>query len=211
VRIVLFSLLAFAVAAALAGMLPSASARMRAACAILAALALIIGVPVGVVRALHAPPASAAVDAVPTVQAADRCRSPRITAHRGEGSLDLTGTQAGGVAAHRVLAARAGDTLILNGWASLPGHAGPARGVCIAIDGRAPERQTVRTGIARADVAQAFGAPALADAGFDARVPLPALGVGAHRIELIVLDGADGTGDALPSAQSVVLMMHGGR
>ena len=84
-----------------------------------------------------------------------------------------------------VVRVRAGQRVSVAGWAFDPISRRPSEGVLLEVDGTS--LVAADYGIRRADVAAAFGNPALEATGFAATIPPNVLRAGRNQIDLVVL------------------------
>jgi hypothetical protein len=78
------------------------------------------------------------------------------------------------------------------GWGRDRISTGPARAVCLIVDGKVEDRATSLYGEPRADVAKALGNPDLARSGYLIKIPAATFTPGQHRIGVAVVS-SDGS------------------
>jgi hypothetical protein len=119
---------------------------------------------------------------------AQRVAALRASAFPARGHLDqvLTVPPSGGAydEPRRAISARAGDQLVLTGWAIAAAAGLPGSGMFALVDGRFAAAADY--GADRPDVAQALGIAACAHSGFTIRLPGGRFGPGKHSLAIAV-------------------------
>lgn len=123
----------------------------------------------------------------PTARIAGRsitCPTGARVQSGGDGHIDVVRVGDGGPESSAAITLRPGQAIHVGGWAAFRGR--PSKTACLVVDGRI-FAATGLYGITRADVAAAFGKPAMVATGFDLTATLPA---GRHRIGVAAVDGS---------------------
>ena len=121
----------------------------------------------------------------------------------GFGVLEGVGARLGG-ALKASAVVKANDDLRLNGWAGDASQAGPARAVCLVVDGRIETAAFAVYGAARPDVAAAVHNEALAPVAFMITVAVDRLGRGKHVIQAAAIS-KDGAVALLPNERTITV------
>jgi hypothetical protein len=182
------------------GWLPPAQLRRAGVVRLGSALAALLVVASGalvVARGWH--PAGAA--SAPGAAAFDCRRATHRRAGSARGAIDSVASDGAAPLGNRI---EHGTAIVdVGGWAYAEDAAHSA-GACVVVDGNLVSAAAATYGIARGDVASAFGDAQMSASGFDVRLPAAALAPGTHRLEIAVV-APDGTYELVPVTRSVTV------